>query len=332
MTTRSRLRDTSIEATVGFFVFLILMVLAVFTIILSRQALFSKTSMVEVRFAEVMGIREGDNIFLRGVNVGKIRNISMGKSDVRIVMGLNTQLRLHRDYRIEVLSTSVLGGRYLNIFEGTPTAPEIPADSVLNGVTPVDLVDQATRTVQALRTTLVDGGMLENLRNATEKLNAVANRIEAGEGTVGKLIRDDTVYNQLKAIADDLRTVSGKLARGESSLGRFLADDGKMYNDAEVVIANLKTATDNVAQGKGMLGKLVSSDESVYDDLKATAENLREITATLNRGEGTLGKLIKDDGLYKDARYLVNELRSTIDDFRETSPLTTFTSIFFGAF
>ncbi|MBN2560002.1 MAG: hypothetical protein JXQ75_03630, partial [Phycisphaerae bacterium] len=58
----------------------------------------------------------------------------------------------------------------------------------------------------------------------------------------------------------------------------------------------------------------------------------REVATKLNSGEGTLGKLAQDDELYEEAKRLLHELRATVDDFRETAPITTFTSIFFGAF
>ena len=74
------------------------------------------------------------------------------------------------------------------------------------------------------------------------------------------------------------------------------------------------------------------NDEQVSEDLKVTAANLREVTQRLADGEGTLGKLSKDEELYDDARYLMEDIRAAVDDFRETAPILTFTSVFFGAF
>ncbi len=50
------------------------------------------------------------------------------------------------------------------------------------------------------------------------------------------------------------------------------------------------------------------------------------------QGEGTLGRLLTDEGLYVEFEALLREGRAALDDIRETSPVTTFTSIFFGAF
>jgi hypothetical protein len=56
------------------------------------------------------------------------------------------------------------------------------------------------------------------------------------------------------------------------------------------------------------------------------------VTETISSGEGTLGKLARDDELYEEAKLLLHEIRAAVDDIREVTPITTFTSIFFGAF
>lgn len=329
---RNRIREVSMEVTVGAFMFMILLALAVFTIILSRQSFLQKTYYYEATFDEILGLREGDNVYLRGVAMGKIRKITVQERDVKVRVGLDRELRLHQDYRLEILPSSMLGGRYLHVYEGSETAPALAAGTALHGVTPVDLIDQATRTVQMIKSTLDEGGMLENLRSGSERLNAILGRIDRGEGSIGKLLTEDTVYNDIKAITDNLKSVSDQIARGQGTLGKFLADDGRLYNEVGLVVTNLEVATHNLAAGKGLVGKLLSDDETLYNDLRESAAAIREMTTAMNEGQGTLGKLVRDDELYEDAKLLLRELRATIDDFRETAPITTFTSILFGAF
>ena len=182
------------------------------------------------------------------------------------------------------------------------------------------------------RKSLEDEGILENLRSGVEKLNTIISRVEQGEGTIGKLLMEDQVYDDIAAITRDLRDVSDKIARGESTLGKFMADEGQLYDRVDAVVGNLADATQHIAKFEGTLGKLLSDDDTMYEDIKATAESIREISASLERGEGTLGKLIEDEGLYTEMRLLINEARATLDDFRETAPISTFVSIFLGYF
>ncbi len=70
----------------------------------------------------------------------------------------------------------------------------------------------------------------------------------------------------------------------------------------------------------------------MYTDLSLTLSNFRTMSDHLAAGQGSLGKLLADEALYDEVLSLVSEGRAAIDDLRETSPITTFSSIFFGAF
>jgi len=59
---------------------------------------------------------------------------------------------------------------------------------------------------------------------------------------------------------------------------------------------------------------------------------LKQITGQIEKGEGMIGRMVQDDGLYQQVNGLVTEVRAALDDFRETTPVVTFASIFFGAF
>ncbi len=85
-----------------------------------------------------------------------------------------------------------------------------------------------------------------------------------------------------------------------------------------------------ITEGKN--GKLLSTDEKLYQDLSASVANIRSITDKVGSGEGTLGRLVNDDEIYTEAQKLLAELRAAIDDMRETSPVTTFSTVLFGAF
>lgn len=319
------------EVTVGAFMFMILLALGVFTIILSRQSLFKPTVYYEVSFRSIMGVREGDNVYLRGVIVGKVHDILVAKRSVQLRLALDRQLDLHENYKMEILPSSMLGGRYLNVEEGDEDRPLLPAGTKLVGVTPVDLIDEATRTVTSIREAL-DGGILADMRMIVSNANLVVARVERGEGALGKLLAKDEVYEDIRSMTASLRRVTDRLDRGEGSLGKLLADDGRIYADIEAVTANLRKVSGELSEGKGLLGKLLSSEDTIYDDLRASALAIREITQALDRGDGTLGKLIRDNDVYDEMKMLLRELRATVDDFRETAPVTTFSSIFLGAF
>mgnify|MGYP000735528377 CR=1 FL=1 len=130
----------------------------------------------------------------------------------------------------------------------------------------------------------------------------------------------------------DRRKAAERLAAGESTLSRLLSDKGEIYADAAEIARNLREASSRLNNAESLLGKLLAPDDGLYEDLRGAAQSLRKTADTIARGEGTLGQIVMRGELYEEIRLLVNELRATIDDFRETAPVSTFTSIFFGAF
>lgn len=257
-----RIRELSMEVMVGTFMFVVLAVLCVFTIVLSQQNLFEKTYPFEVVFDDIMGLRDGDNVVMRGMTVGKIRRMLMKEDGVHLLAALKNPVALKTDYKIEVIATSVLGGRYLQVFEGKLNSPPLPAGAIVRGEKPNDLI------------TLVS------------------------------------------SVADDIKNITEKIRKGEGSLGKFIYDD-TLYNDARDVVHDMKTAV---------------YERNFFDNMENSMDNLNQIAEKINSGEGTLGKLVNDDTLYVEAKKMIKDVRVTVDDLRETSPIVTFSSIYFGAF
>ncbi|NOU36961.1 MAG: MCE family protein [Kiritimatiellaceae bacterium] len=297
-------KDLSIEVLVGFFMFIILIALGVFTIILSRQNFLQKRYPVAVVFDEVSGLRDGDNVFLRGMKVGVVKDTVLENSHVVVHANLDSPVQFREGYKVEVVASSMLGGKQLKIEEGPLSAAPIPKDAVISGTTPTDI--------------------LEELGAAVASVRQITDQVSSGKGTLGKLIYEDTVYNNLS-------DVSTKLAKGEGTVGKLINDE-TVYNDLKTTMSNLQEVSSRLEKGEGTLGKLLSKDEQLYKDLTATMSNLRTITDKVGTGEGTLGKLVNDDKLYDEAGKLLGELRAAIDDMRETSPVTTFSTVLFGAF
>ena len=99
---RNRMRELSMEVLVGTFMFVALLSLCVFTIVLSRENVFKKTYPFEVVFGDVMGLRDGDNVMIRGMTVGKVKAMILQDDGVRVVAALQRPVHLKKDYVIDV--------------------------------------------------------------------------------------------------------------------------------------------------------------------------------------------------------------------------------------
>ncbi|MEE9368333.1 MAG: MlaD family protein [Pontiella sp.] len=304
-------REVSIEILVGLFMFVVLIALGIFTIVLSRDSLWKDAYQYEFVFTEVSGLREGDNVYLRGMNVGRVQQTTLEDNNVRVYVTLDVPLTLRHGYTIDVVDASMLGGKYLKVYEGPESASELGDNITVLGSAPIDIIEELSKAVSGLQ----------------DMINAVSE----GQGTLGKLLNDDTVYNNMIVISDDVKAIVRRVEQGEGTVGKLLKDDS-VYDDASVLMANLRDISERLEAGEGTLGKLMAEDSAVYDDLGATLASVRSISDSISAGEGTLGRLVRDARLYDETTSLVEDVRAAVDDLREASPITSFGSVIFGAF
>lgn len=189
-----------------------------------------------------------------------------------------------------------------------------------------DLADGKGTAGQLLTNTAV----FDNLVNATQhiddavgKLSAVLTDVQTGKGVLGRLIEDEEAANQLVSAIKDMRTIVDRVQRGEGTLGVLLTDD--------TLARNLIEISTHLKNGEGTLGALLTKS-SVYDNLEETTENLRVVSAAVRNGQGSLGRAIMDDELYQQVKTALSIVQRALEEYREAAPITTFTSVFFGAF
>lgn len=301
-------KDLSMEFVAGLFFFGAMIILAVFTIILSRENVFSKRLTRDVLFKEVSGLSEGDNVLLHGVTVGRVYTLALDGDNVRVRLNLRQPLRLYNDYLVEIRYSSVLGGRHVAVVGGTPEKGVLPDTGDLVGSTPPDLVNEAGRLVQSIkieidkiRETLDREKTLEKITKFVDDMSVISGDLRAGKGTLGKLLQDDALYAKandtmqsvtdagegVKAAADNIYGMVGDLRGGKGTVGKLLTDD-TVYNDVQSMVADLRA-------GKGTLGRLLV-DDKLYSDLQAISTDFRQVSHQLASGESTLGRLIMDKG------------------------------------
>ena len=306
-------REVTVEIVVGLFMFIALLGLGVFTIVLSRENLLKKSYPYEFVFPEISGLHEGDNVFLRGMNVGRVQQTQLEESKVTVYVTLDVPLTLRHGYRIDVVNASLLGGKFLKVYEGPPEAALLGDHVTILGAQPSDVI--------------------EALAEAVDGLQGMIDAINQGQGTLGKLLNDDTMYNNMVTVSEDLKAITDRIEQGEGTMGRLLVeDDGQIYDDAKIFMANLRTVSQKLADGQGALGQLISGGDTTYEDLQATLSAVRSISEGISAGDGTLGRLARDAQLYDEATLLVEDIRAAVDDLREASPITSFGSVVFGAF
>lgn len=357
------------EIITGVFVVAIVALLVFFTVVISGMDLIhGRTSILRsVKFEHVGSLKVQDPVLVRGMKVGSVQSLRLGNQCVIATIRLHEEVPLTVETSVTVSQLSVLGGSCMEILpkEGDP----LPDDAILIGVPPHDVMSELGELVSELRTAIEPNDirlLLSNLRDSSKDIKAITNRIEKGEGFVGKLLAsEDTLYADLQSTVSNLRDISADLKGGRGLLGKLLREEDATYTDLQSTLASLREVSEGLKNGQGLLGKLLREDDTAYADLRdslaniksvtaklndpnsafgrlltsesslvadleAMANNLKNVTAKLEAGEGTIGRLVNDDAVATELEAAIKDVRQIIDNMRDTAPITTFTSLFFG--
>ena len=193
------------------------------------------------------------------------------------------------------------------------------------------LYGDLTNTVVRARQTF------DSAKETFDNAAAISARLEKGEGTLGKLLsKDETAYGDLTNAVASIKetfahaaTVAERLEKGEGTLGRLLAKDDALWGDLTNTVSNIRTASEKLKNSEGLLGKILD-DKELADNASKLMENLKAVSDKLAKGEGTLGKLTTDQEMYDEVNGLIKDVRQIVDNYRDTTPISTFGSLIMG--
>jgi phospholipid/cholesterol/gamma-HCH transport system substrate-binding protein len=327
------------QLRVGIFVLFGLAVLA-FLILNSTGDFnpFEKKLRLKARFADADGLREGAEVQLAGVHIGKVDTVSLLPPDsaedarVEAIMTVDGILggrpiveRIRTDSIAQLASTSVLANdKMINITPGTQKGSPVTENQVLESASAMS-INKLTETGNEL---------LEQINKLSVPANEILGKANRGEGTLGRIVNDESLYRNLDATISEsqvtiarLRTTIDKINRGEGSAGKLL-NDPELYNSLNRTVGKLESISNDLRAGRGTAGKLLSNDELYNDtraaiaDLRVSADkingitdDLKVITTDLKEGRGTAGKFLKDEQLYEESRATLAKLNSSADKF-----------------
>ncbi len=314
----------STEQKVGLFFLFALIMLGVMIELVEDWKPFETHYDYVALFESSVGLKDGDPVRVAGVEVGKIQSISIEDGKVRVDFYIDGSVVIRRDSIAKIRQTNLLGGVFLGLDFGTPDSEILPPGSVVttHEATNLDeLISGLDRNQQRVLQPL--GDMLdenrEPLTNAISRLDRVMAKIDEGEGTLGRLINNPELYDEVVTMSARVNKILLRIEQGEGTLGKLMADS-ELYDNLSLTMANLQSVTEQLNEGKGTLGKLLV-DDRLYEEATITLTGLREITEKVNAGQGSFGKLVNDDALYEDIREgvaRINSIAAKIDDGKGT--------------
>ena len=284
---------------------------------------FSRKLHLKARFADANGLRDGSEVRLAGVRVGKVERIVLLEPSTdttaprveaqmvidAIIDGKPANERIRTDSQAQQGSPSLLGNEMLiNITPGSSMGQPISDGAVLPSSSSNTVNDFATSGTE----------LAQRLSTLSDEIGLIVKDVRDGKGTVGRLFSDEAIYNNLNATIRETEEVMRQVRSGEGSAGRFI-NDPALYNNASEIAIQLRAISEDLRAGRGTAGRLLTDDE-LYNRINRTADRLDKsvdqinlMIAEINAGRGTLGKLIRDEQIYNDARAAIARFNTTAE-------------------
>jgi len=242
-------QDNGLELKVGSFVLMAILVLTFFVISISDLSIFEKGRHIQVVFGFASGLREAAPVRLAGVEVGLVKKLQVfvddkdgGKTKVRVSAWIRDNISIPADSNITINQLGILGEKYLEIIPGMST-DYLKNDSVIIGHDPVpiekitervdDLMIKLGHTIDSVNNGILTDKNKKSLDDALEGLGALGADLKSGRGTLGKLLTDESMY-------DNFNQVVLGLKEGRGTLGKLLTDES-IYNNLDELSSDLKS-------------------------------------------------------------------------------------------
>jgi phospholipid/cholesterol/gamma-HCH transport system substrate-binding protein len=287
------------ELRVGLVAIFSLVVLAFTTLYIGSGggSPFAKKYTIKVLMADVNGLKEGAPVRLGGVEVGTVTKVDFAGGAAGLV---EVSMRLDQRVKSRVTTESQATLGALGLLG--EKAVDITASSHGQAIQDGGYLSAAAEDPFK--------GLLTDAGETTAHLKKILARMDAGEGLIGKALRDEELYNRMTDVAVRLQVVATKLESSRGPLGRLMNDEDMSRRLASSV-QGIDTMVSRIESGQGPLGAL-SKDQEMVKDMKAISSSLGEVAGKLQRGEGSMGKLLTDESLYKRMDDLSQRLDSML--------------------
>lgn len=212
---------TKLELKVGVFVFVGLVILVVFVLLIGDFKTWTLGHGINFIFDFVSGVKVGAPVRFAGVDIGEVKEINFiflpqeRKTKVQIVGWVKKEVKIPVDSTVWVNTLGLLGEKYIEIVPGEDYANFLTADQALVGKEPIAMHEVA-ELAKSIATKIDEN--IAGVTELTQMMKSVAKNLDEGivriknkEGTIGKLLYDDTLYKELEALVVDIRKYPWKL-------------------------------------------------------------------------------------------------------------------------
>jgi phospholipid/cholesterol/gamma-HCH transport system substrate-binding protein len=276
-----------------------------------KNKFFTPKGKLSLIMTDVAGLKIGAPVWLAGVDVGIVTAIHFEQPQrtnaIEIILEVEkTALKkIGKDSNISVKTRGLMGEKYVDI---TPSQFYIETPEVKVYGTSVPKLDDVMQKAGA----------------AFDRLNQAMDKMNRGEGTLGRLAGDNKLYDNLVKLTVELNTFAATANRGEGTLGK-LARSPEPYEKLMAIMDRADRTLTEIQASEGTMGKLIR-DRQLYDKLVAladksaqAADDVRELNRKLTSSETTIGKLLGDREFYDKGIALIERADRSVKSLEETA-------------
>ncbi len=239
---------------------------------------------LKVLFNDVGGLPEKSPVKSAGVDIGKVVAIDLVDSKAQVTIWLKENIRIHRDAKITIVSTGVIGTKYMEMTIGSSNLPVLTEQDIVIGIDPLS----------------VDKVVAEGLRGFTDLAEAI--KAFAGDKEL-----KDALIDVLKNIRDISASLKGIISTEEENI-HGIVENFKIFSEKINTIGN---NIDNIVKTNSEdIETTLKSFKAVSEKLNTALDSINTITKDIQAGKGTLGQLIADKEISKEVEQTVRSLSS----------------------
>lgn len=255
----------------------------------NRRMLFADNFDLRSEFAEIAGLQLGAKVRVAGMDAGEVREIHVPtgpRGKFQVIMRVRSDLHpvIRVDSVASIQNDGLVGNKFVQIEAGTDAAPLVAENGSIRGEEPIDLsdiikkmsdtIDNVNETIDdvqdqlgqavaavtdtAQTTQLLVDDVGKNVRGIadagsriTSTLGSIVADMQAGRGTVGKLLKDDSLYKQTRDIAEQAQKTVANLRdateQAKSALADFRSGNGPVKGLTGSLAETLTYARDAMA-------------------------------------------------------------------------------------
>lgn len=234
----------------------------------SQEGLFHPTFQVSAYFSSASGVRSGSAVRMAGVDIGTVDKVEVSPfgTKIRVYMKLDSRMQgfIKKDSYATIVPEGLVGNYYVDVTVGSRIGEHVENGDIIQS-------REATRLSTVLDSTVV---ILENIRDASEKLNQILTIVQQGHGTLGKLIVSDDIYKNLAHIS---KSADSGLTVQINNIEQLSGSVQVVVQKADTLLTNVNAAVAKVNDGSGTIGALLN-ERTVYDSLLLGVHNAVQAT------------------------------------------------------